>query len=215
MNSLIDQLSSHLKAVKPLTSVKQAALAWIMGSTVSGLILFAAFLRFRSNWDTASRAPSFWLSLICLFITLCGYSIAAIRSGLPGQLLKRAPQWLGSCALIFFFLNLIAEFLTDSSYGSILSEGGDPQSGIRCALKVLFLAALPASLLIIRLRRTAPIHPRRSGLWIGLAAGAFGALGLAFCCPSENPVHLLLWHGLPILALSWLCSMSADRFLKW
>ena len=215
MNSIIDQLSSNLKAVKPLTSVNQAALTWIFGSTISGLALFAAILCFRPNWNTASHAPSLWLNLICLFVTLCGCAIAAIRGGLPGQRLNRAPQWLGSCALFFFFLSLIAEFLTDSSRRSLLAEGWDPQFGTRCGISVLFLAAFPAALLIIRLRRTAPIHPRRSGLWIGLAAGAFGAVSLTFHCPSENPVHLVLWHGLPIFALSLLTALCSGRLLKW
>ena len=220
MNSLIDRLSTDLKPVRPALPPVRATLLWVFFSALGTLALFATVLHFRTNWEAASARITFWLCLGSLLATMTGCAAAAIRSGLPGRSRSARSELLGPLAFAFFFGSLAFDLFATPARGSalgasLLVEGLDPRSGMHCSFTVMFLAIVPALLLAWRLRTTAPTEPRKAGLWAGLAAGAAGAFGLAFCCPSENPVHLLIWHGLPVLALSLLGGLIGQRLLRW
>ncbi len=220
MNSLIDRLSTDLKPVRPALSPVRATLLWVFFTALSTLALFAAVLHFRTNWEGVSDRVTFWIALSSLLATMFGCATVAIRSGLPGRVRSATSELLGPVAFAFFCGSLAFDFFASpvqsSPLGaSLLLKGLEPRSGMHCSLTVLFLAVLPALLLAWRLRKTAPTEPKQAGCWAGLAAGAAGAFGLAFCCPSENPVHLLIWHGLPVLSLALLGGQFGQRLLKW
>jgi hypothetical protein len=84
--------------------------------------------------------------------------------------------------------------------------------GTGCAIATITLALAPWVVLLVVLRRGAPLDPGPAGAAAGGAAflAAFAVMRLV--CPLDERLHLLVWHGLPV-ALG--VALSAFLGLAW
>lgn len=74
------------------------------------------------------------------------------------------------------------------------------------------LAALPWAVLLVGIRRGAPLAPMRAGLFAGAAAFSAATLLNRLWCASDEPLHLFVWHGLPLVMGP---AVSAALGLAW
>jgi hypothetical protein len=81
---------------------------------------------------------------------------------------------------------------------AIAGDAGAPLWGWRCVRKMTYVGAIPALGAIVLIRRAAPIDPVWAALLGLVGAGAAGALTSEFACPVRFPMHVMLWHVLPI-----------------
>jgi hypothetical protein len=58
---------------------------------------------------------------------------------------------------------------------------------------------VPAALLVMMLRRAAPLQPRQAGSLAVLAGVALGVVGTQFVCPDDSAAHHIMWHAAPVL----------------
>ncbi|MCW5648092.1 MAG: DUF1109 family protein, partial [Sphingopyxis sp.] len=65
------------------------------------------------------------------------------------------------------------------------------------------------------LRNAAPTSPTRAGWVIGIAAGAAGATIVALHCPSNDMVHIALWHGLAVVLAAVAGRLLLTPLLRW
>jgi hypothetical protein len=120
----------------------------------------------------------------------------AFRLSVPGGELRMWARWWPLVALGALVALSTAEVLTGAVTGSM----GAPLRSWMCVRKVAFVGTLPAILAMVLIDRAAPIEPRWTALLGVLAAGAAGAMTAEMACPIHAPIHILLWHVLPVAA---------------
>jgi hypothetical protein len=97
--------------------------------------------------------------------------------------------------------------------GALAGTMGSPLRSWTCVRKVAFVGTIPALFALLLIHRAAPIEPRWTALLGVLAAGAAGALTSELACPIHAPLHILLWHILPVAASACLGVVIGD--LLW
>jgi hypothetical protein len=68
--------------------------------------------------------------------------------------------------------------------------------------KLTYVGVVPALGAIVLIRRAAPLDPVWTALLALVASGAAGALTSELACPIRVPMHVMLWHVLPILVFA-------------
>jgi hypothetical protein len=89
-----------------------------------------------------------------------------------------------------------------------------PGTGWACVLRIAGLGAPALFTCWLLLRGAAPLAPGCAGLFMALASFSFSALASRLLCARDGALHLLLWHGLPVLVLAGLTALVARRFLR-
>jgi hypothetical protein len=75
--------------------------------------------------------------------------------------------------------------------------------------KLAFVGAIPAVVSILLIQRGAALEPRWAAMLGVLAAGAAGALTSELACPIRLPMHVMLWHVLPVAAYAVVGALAA------
>jgi hypothetical protein len=73
-------------------------------------------------------------------------------------------------------------------------------AGLHCLRNTALMALLPIGLLLVTLRRGAPVAPGRAGLLAGAAGWLLAYLFVRLTCPLEDALHLWAWHLGPVVA---------------
>ena len=144
----------------------------------------------REMW----RSPMLLARLALLAATLWLAVTTAFRLAVPGGELRAWARWWPLVALGA----LVALSMAEVRDGAVTGTMGSPLRSWMCVRKVAFAGAVPAVLAIVLIQRAAPIEPRWTALLGVLAAGAAGALTSEMACSIQSPIHILLWHLLPI-----------------
>lgn len=211
-SNLIKSLSREAKPVKRLAAPHLRFFAWLFLACAS-VILGISLLGPRGDLNTKLIEGSFWLECATLFVATVVSAYAAFLLSVPGVRLSR---WLTLVPLIslMVWLALLGYRMLSGSLS------GDPQAitcsaNSICAQDILILAWLPSAILIIMIRRAAPIHLALNGLLILLASGAVAALGTQFVCCDSSPMHALLWHFVPVIVVTLAGLWAGKKFLHW
>ena len=192
---LIDRLVADAEPVRPLLSPARRAVLW---SVVAGICVTLGVLRFGLRGDIAEA----WYSTgVALRLALLGATtwlavVTAFRLSVPGHDLRAWSRWW-PLALVGILVAVVA---AEVVMGAIAGEMGTPLLAWRCVRKVAFVGAVPAVLAIVLIHRASALEPRWTALLGVLAAGAAGALTSELACPIHAPIHVLLWHVLPVAA---------------
>jgi len=153
------------------------------------------------------RDPAFLLDIVLLALAGVAAALLALRDAVPGREASRC------AALAPLGLALAAAGL----WGRLPLQGEVAvrhfiATGLPCAARTLVLAALPWCTLLIAVRRGAPLDPANAGVLIGGAALVMASLLMRLACPLDERLHLLVWHGLPVVGGTLL---SAGAGLAW
>ncbi|MGQ0528113.1 MAG: NrsF family protein [Alphaproteobacteria bacterium] len=84
-----------------------------------------------------------------------------------------------------------------------------------CLKTVSFYGVTGSIFLTWIMRFYAPVDFRKTGMAIGFAAAAAGALGYSIHCPIDSPTFITISYGLPVLAISMVTRFLVPRFIKW
>jgi hypothetical protein len=162
---------------------------------------------FRPDLGKQLRDPAFLLDIVLLALAGVAAALIALRDAVPGRETSRF------ATLIPLGLALAAAGLWDR-----LPLQGEVAvrhfiaTGLPCAARTFVLAALPWCTLLIAVRRGAPLDPATAGVLIGGAALVMASLLMRLACPMDERLHLLVWHGLPVVGGTLL---SAGAGLAW
>ena len=211
---LINQLCQDLNPVLPAQKPLVTSLIWIL---LSGLLLggfVSLFHRYRDDLFLVTHSLRF-LWIFTTLILFSGFTAAqAFRSGIPGQ-------ENGRNATLFMLL-LAASFVIPVLY--LLAEeparlsmtGFDPRTGWHCSFSIVLYSLIPAfGLLWFLKKKLAATRPEFTGRMLGLAVGSLGAAILAWCCPINEGMHILIWHLFPIFILSLIFVRVAKKVLHF
>ncbi|MGK6353879.1 NrsF family protein [Sphingomonas sp. DT-207] len=188
-DALISDLSAGLVAVRRRSVWREAALLVALAAIELALFLGIGSMRLDMGqvidtpymiWKLASLAAVAAVSGATAVV-----SLSPTRSPRPGLL---AAICLAAVALV---AGVFVEPLVGSSGAR---HGGLPHAyGPLCALSIIVLSLPMLGMLAVLMRRGASTHPEGTSLAAGFAAGSWGALVFAFCCPSNDPLYVMVW----------------------
>lgn len=207
---LITRLAGNLSPVRKLAPAHRRASVWLLLATP--YVAFLVFL-FTPRHDLASKLGD-WRFLVEQGATLATAVLAAICAfamTVPGRDRRMALMPLLPLAVWIGVLG-------DGCWRDVLA--GTPSTlGIRadwiCLPIIAAVGAWPAFLMLVMLRRGAPLTPHRTIAMGALAAAALGNFGLRLFHQQDVSLTILVWQVGSTLALASLASWAGPRLLRW
>jgi hypothetical protein len=210
MDHLIRTLAADTAAVRRLRHPMTRALIWLALSAVyvAAVVAVAGVLGGRvlltGDWQ-------FLVEEVATIATALTAAVAAFCSIVPGRsrAIALAPLlplavWLASmgeaCAAT---LHLLVD-------GGIATEGA-----WECVPATALTGLGPAIIILMMLRRGAPLYPRSTLALGALAAAALGNLGLRLFHEGDVTVVMLLWQLVAMAGLTALAGAAGPRLLAW
>jgi hypothetical protein len=208
---LIEALAGELKPVVGVSLRRRVAL-WLFVCTVA-LLVFVNIAKFRGDLATMFSSLPYVLTALCLIFVgvLSGYF--SFLSAVPGRTIPKRALFLVTIVAVG---SVVAMHWGQAGAGiGGFAVGLDPR-GIRCARTILLWSLILGAGSVMALRRLAPTRPRISATWIAIAVASLSSVGMAFHCPVDNFLHVLIWHFLlPFPIIVFLARLLALRLLRW
>jgi hypothetical protein len=208
---LIKNLATDLPLTVGATRTRVSPLV-ALGSrwAVAALLLFggiATTLPVRPDWAEHRQSLLFRLETLLWVFAVFAATAIVYQSGIPSRLKSRTLR-LG----LIPFAALM---------GLALARGGfeferewDLYRG-RCGPLIMVIGVAMAVPLILWARSAAVTRLRVTAAWIALAAGSAGGLAMQFVCGHDEAVHLLVWHFMPVAAMTWVSVGLSKKYLSW
>lgn len=203
--NFINALVNQAEPVKRLRSPTIRFLRWLIAAMfcLGGEILL---LGLRSDLHSVAFTPrfSFQALLICGLALLSALSAFLLsvpdkkNPALDALPIVTGVAWAGAL--------LLGIFGSDSANAGL---------GFTCIRDIVALGLLPGALLFFMLMQAAPLRLGKVGFFAMLSVGALGAFGTQFICKNDDPLHILLWHYLPMLVLGGAGIMVGRILLRW
>ncbi|MDP3717414.1 MAG: NrsF family protein [Acidobacteriota bacterium] len=195
-NDVIDALVRDLEPVSPLPLPSVRLRRWLMASVAVGAASVAVLGR-RGDLATSVFAQPFQAHVALLVLAAVSSAAAALALAIPGEPVDRWRRAAPAIALGAWLAWLAGELMPLAAAGG----AAWPEAGWGCVAKAFAIGATPGLLLAIMVGRSAPGDVRATVTFAALAAAAVGALGVELTCPLDGPMHLLLWHAGPVMAV--------------
>lgn len=202
--NLIQELTQELKPVKRLESPLKR-LVRFAGVAVFCFLGALSILGVREDLNEVFSNPAFLLQAIILFALTILSGLSALILSVPGE--ERSP--------IVRWIPILVFVLWAGTLGSLLflvEDAGPVGRGLNCIRDILVFGALPGAVLFIMVRKATTFKFGWSGFLLLLSVASLGALGTQFVCRNDSPLHLLVWHFLPV-ALAGLIGIGIGRLL--
>jgi hypothetical protein len=193
-DDLIAELARDAGPVTPLASPRARFLRW----AAAALVVWAALVVFReprTDLDVMLARPAFVAQALLLLATAALGGVAAFVLSVPGAERSRVLRWLPIGAAIAWVALIVGLLLQrPAPLALVMNE----RAIVSCAIKTITFGAAPALLILLLVRRAAPMERGWTAGLAGLGAFALGALGTQIDCPINRPSHLLEWHAAPV-----------------
>ena len=187
---LVERLAADVRPVSRLRSPTARMLTWM--AFPAALLTGAAVAHLRADLADRLRAPAFALELALLAAGAGVSTWLAFRAAAPDRRSAGGGFWLAVGLVVAAVVALLAE-----PGGSPPASGGFAAVGAGCLEKTVAMAALPWVLLVVALRRGAPVAPAIGGALAGAAAFLLANVVMRVVCPIDAHLHVLAWHLLP------------------
>ena len=209
-DNFIDNLVTQ-GAHKPMPSVLKQAALWLILSAL-WLAIMIAHAGLRPDLADKLAQPFYIPELILLLVVAITAALTALCLSRPDGL---QIKWIKFAPFGFLIAWAIAAFFDMAPMGTPrLTEIMDPRQ-FDCVGCILTCCLPPAIAMFFIVRMGAPTHSGQAG-----AIAAFSATALAYFCmrlieANDHPLHLLIWHALPVLILSLVGLLAGKAFLRW
>jgi hypothetical protein len=188
---LEDELVRDLRPVRRVLSPAARTAVWLGLEAV--VLAYVLLVEARPGVGTLFTMPGFVVEFVGFVAASAALAMLAFRSGVPGARPGIAIRAVAATAFAVAAVHVVTlPFRTDGSVAEFLA-------GRACAEHMALLAFVPWLVMLVALRRAASFRGAMSG---ALAAGAACLMAFAFMrlsCPSQDMLHIVTWHGLPIL----------------
>lgn len=203
--TLIHQLAIEAQPVRPIGRPIARLMLWLLFATV--FMSFAVFLvGVRRDLATVFIEPTFALRIIAILCVSVVAGLAAFTLAVPGKDHTRSILILGFAILV---LVIVLSYLFYSA-GSLA-----PGAGAICARNTMIFGAVISSLMYLMLKKGAPMRSGMVGALAALGAAAFGSVGTQLICRNESPMHIFVWHLLPIAVLCGVGILLGRLIFNW
>ena len=206
----IENLVNDLKPVRPLhprIGLRRAVFAMLAGVGVLAMLM-------QLRPDIASGQPG------AMFLTSSGlFLVLALASAWAA--LDMARPYVGVRRSGWGWTALMAAVLPVAALGVIATSliRGEAveldMGGLHCLITGCAVGLITAVTLVTWLRRGAPSSPERASLLTGVASGAAGVFAVSLYCPSNDLVHIGVWHGGTVILMGIAGRFGLRRLLAW
>jgi len=209
-DQLIDRLVADVKPVRRLLDPLQRAALW---GAVALVCVALGVLHFGVRRDIASawRETAFLLRVALLASTMWLAVLTSFRLAVPGRETRAWSRWWPIIGLGALVALASAELMASAIFGDM----GSPLRAWTCVRKVAFVGTVPAILAVVLIQKAEAVEPKWTALLGVLAAGAAGALTSELACPIRAPMHIMLWHVLPVALSAGLGALVGSALLAW
>jgi hypothetical protein len=208
---VIRQLAAEAKPVRPLRPIAVRVAGWFVIAALSLAIVMLLMGVRRELGDAADRTD-FAIEATLLLLTALSAVIGALLVSIPGAGEPRRVRWL-PLGLAAACLMLAAGEL---AYAAVTgAPTGRLTFAWHCVYKTTSVAIVPGIALFVMVRRGAPLRSAWAGLLAVLATAAIGVLGANIICPNDRPLHMLLWHVLPLVIFAGFGAALGRWLLRW
>mgnify|MGYP001178123424 FL=1 len=206
--AVVDHLVQHSHPVRRIWSVGIRLTVFLLFGGATGALV--AWMWPRPDLIAKLHEPSFTIGLLALALATGCAALLALRSAVPG----RGPSHLESALALLlvgaaaFSIGIRFPLGTDATAGRLLDAGWP------CALRTLAFAVPPWSVLLIAIRRGAPVHVTSAGAYAGAAALLLATTALRAACRDDDPSHWLIWHFAVVITGTALATALATTWLR-
>lgn len=197
-DALIRDLSADLARVKRRSAWREATVLAALAATELALILAVGAMRPDMGRVILSPFMVWKMGSLALLAALA--VTIALRSFAPPAASRRGLTLVLGIALLAVLGGSFVTSAADSSRP--LLDRLSPVHGLLCATAITVLATPIMAALAVLMRRAAPVRPKESALASGLAAAACGALVFTACCPINDPLYIVVWYALGVVAVA-------------
>jgi hypothetical protein len=205
---LVEALAATVRPVRPLWPVRVRLGLWLLLESI--VLLWVAthtdndFMRKLGHLDYALE-----LAFFAAAATLA--AMMALRVAIPGR--SAGPREVALAIVLVLIGTALVMVGEPARTGYPLGEF--LHVGIGCAVRTCVLAALPWLALWWAVKRGAPMRGAAAGALTGAAALLFAFALMRIGCPIDEPLHLVTWHLLPVLALTALSALAGAAWLRF
>ncbi|TVQ85539.1 MAG: DUF1109 domain-containing protein [Micavibrio sp.] len=213
-NDLIKSLSGDLSEVRPLAPPYKRALVW------SGVFLtfmaVAAFVLegFRHDAAVKITSPEFIVETLMLVLIGVLSLFAGFKLAVPDIRYGKLPfVIIGGILALGIGANAALFFLSDTHH--IHGQIEQHNMFYHCVTNLGLLMLVPTVAVYILLKKSAPVLPVWAGYAVFLGVTAFAAATMRHVCGMDGAAHLLIWHFLPALGISFVGMIIGAFLLRW
>lgn len=207
---LIEQLADGLSVTRPLPPPVERAVRWLVVSLLF-IVVIVTLASPREDLVVKIAQQSFMIEQLAALSTALLAAYAAFASTVPGSgrrinLLPILPLtvWLGALGK-----GCIDAWLQSGAAGLTL------QPDYMCLPSIALVGSLPAIVIVVMLRAGAPLTPRITLAWGGLAAAGIGDFGLRFFHAQDASLMVLVWQVGSVLLLTALAAGVGRWLFNW
>jgi hypothetical protein len=207
---LIGRLVEDLQPVRPLRL--SVGLGLVIGAVLLSAAAVCLLLGLRPDIAAGRLEPH--LVLESGLFLLLGFSSAAtvVRMGRPHV----GSDYGGSTwAIIMAALLPVSALVMSLGRPLFRLSAMDLERGLDCLLSGTLSGTLTLAILVLWLRRGAPVRPRHAALLAGVAAGSVGIFAYSLHCPSDDVIHIGLWHSGAVALSALLARIFVPPLIRW
>ena len=207
---LVKALAADAAPVRRLASPMVRLGFWLAVSATYAARIVAA-MGLRADLSARLTETRFVAELGATFMTSVLAAVAAFCAGCPGR-----PVWERFAPLPALALWLAS--LGEGCWQSFLQAGAQ---GLRirpdflCFPSILLVSTVPGALILLMIRRAAPIAPATTKALAALAAAALGATALRLFHAQDASAMILVWQFGSVALLAGLGALTGRKLLPW
>jgi hypothetical protein len=188
--------------------------SWIGCASIMALLTYvaAALLPDYIHLPTNLRDPRFWVQEgLWLLVALLSARASYVYS-FPTERPRESELMLillmsALCASLFLAIDQIS-MLRDLGVEAQLDRGP-------CGGFIALTGALGAGWMFFVIKRAAPIHLSRTATYAALSMATLSSALMHLVCTHENPIHVVIWHLVPVVALGAASAVLGKKLLRW
>jgi hypothetical protein len=205
---VVGRLIDNLTPVKRLPSPTLRAAAWL-ALGIPYLALVVVVMSPRSNLAEKFSDAHFVIEQIAALVTGLTAAVAAFATIVPGY--DRRIAWLPFAPLAVWLASLgegCLKILATIGFHNFSSDWF-------CLPAIVLVGTVPAIAMAVMLRRGAPLTPKLTTAFGGLAAAGLGNFGLRLFHSQDSSLMILVWQMGSVLLLTFLCGVAGRFLLRW
>jgi hypothetical protein len=210
-DELIRKLVADARPVRRLSPWSLRAALWLLVALVSAAIVV---LWFGARRDLASvvSTPAFAFEELMLLAITVTAAAGALLLSVPGEERSALVRWLPVTAAVAVLFWVGGELVFAAATGGATGRFGPAW---HCVGRTISVGLVPGVVLLLMVRGAAPLRAAWAGLLALLATSAVGVLGTNIICPNDRPLHVLLWHVLPMTVIAAAGGALGGWLLRW
>lgn len=161
--------------------------------------------------------PYYWSETIIwvfLIISMMRISYLSAHAEPAPRHLKTLIGGAGLCMLVLWAFKFNAEHMTFSKFTTGLNEETSLIRG-PCGF-FIFTTGMMSTLLLARVfQKAAVVHTKSTAIALSLSVGSMASLCMHLVCPHESPIHVFIWHILPLILCTFFVFRWSIKLFQW